>query len=244
MITINEKEWVKSLIEVKQILDEAKIRYWLKDGTLLGAIREGKFLSWDDDIDIGMVHSDAKKVIEKIPELEKQGYRFSIYDYVIKLSKGSVLISIGFYRFEGDNAWIPFGRETWKFNKILNCLYGLAEILLYLNLGKKKGIRKRIVSTLIPSFAFPALRKIFFRICNLFRLEDFALVVPKSYFENLESIDFYNMKFNVPSSPREYLALTYGENWKKPDPSWNWKNSKLIDREFFKNRDRTKYTLI
>lgn len=230
--------------EVKQILDEAKIRYWLKDGTLLGAIREGKFLSRDDDIGLWMAHREAKKVIGKIPELEKQGYKFSIYDSGIRPSKESVLISIGFYRFEGDKAWIPFGRDTPKFNKVLNYLYALAEILLYLNLGKKKGIGKRIVSTLIPSFASFVLRKIFFKICKLFGLGDYALVVPKSYFENLENIDFYDMEFNVPSPLDEYLALTYGENWKKPDPNWDWKNSKLIDREFFKSRDRTKYTLI
>ena len=37
------------------------IKYWLDFGALLGCIRNSQFISWDDDIDIGMTRKDFEK---------------------------------------------------------------------------------------------------------------------------------------------------------------------------------------
>ena len=44
---------VNNLRIVKEILDESGIDYWLDNGTLLGAFRDGKIIEWDRDIDFG-----------------------------------------------------------------------------------------------------------------------------------------------------------------------------------------------
>lgn len=61
------------LEEVDRICRKHQIDYWLDGGSLLGAIRHGGFIPWDDDIDIAMTLEGLKQFIRIAPQELREG---------------------------------------------------------------------------------------------------------------------------------------------------------------------------
>lgn len=56
------------LYELDRVCKKLNVRYFLDGGTLLGAVRDGRFIPWDDDIDVSMLRKDYDRFIHKAPE--------------------------------------------------------------------------------------------------------------------------------------------------------------------------------
>lgn len=56
-----QKALLEMFLDVKRVLDAYDVKYMLSGGTLLGAVRHGAFIPWDDDIDLMMVRTEYDK---------------------------------------------------------------------------------------------------------------------------------------------------------------------------------------
>ena len=62
----------EALLQVDRLCRENGISYFLLAGTVLGAVRHGGFIPWDDDVDVGMTPENLRRFCEacktKLPE--------------------------------------------------------------------------------------------------------------------------------------------------------------------------------
>src|SRR4051794_23693513 len=54
---------------VDELCEQHGLRYFLWAGTLLGAVRHGGVIPWDDDIDLAMPRSDYERLCAELPDV-------------------------------------------------------------------------------------------------------------------------------------------------------------------------------
>lgn len=59
-----QERMLQMLVWFDGFCKEHGIRYWLSSGTLLGAVRHGGYIPWDDDMDIDMMREDYNKLLK------------------------------------------------------------------------------------------------------------------------------------------------------------------------------------
>lgn len=72
------REMQMAMKKILDVVDEVCVKndipYWLCSGTLIGAVRHGGFIPWDDDLDIDMLRSDIPRFIEACKRDLPEGY--------------------------------------------------------------------------------------------------------------------------------------------------------------------------
>lgn len=224
---MNEESAVRSLREVKEIVDRCGIRYWLDYGSLLGAVRDGRIIEWDTDVDLGTTADSWEKLISIIPELREKGFlllhdNFSIYDTdfrhrIFSIAKPGHWIDFHIYQPHGEYALWPVPHVTsplWKFLRVRSVYMST------LARGPAWCNWKLLVPVTLFSLLPPKLRKSLTTVTRRIycRASSGILqwLVPRQYFEQLGTIEFYGMTFNIPSPVEDYLRYVYGDDWKIP----------------------------
>ncbi len=77
---IMKRLWAASLEilnDISELCERHHIRWWLDFGNMLGAVRHGGFIPWDDDIDISMHRDDFQKFYEFAQKELSENYKIS-----------------------------------------------------------------------------------------------------------------------------------------------------------------------
>ncbi len=69
----------EALVAIKKICDENGISFFLRGGSVLGAVKYGNFVPWDDDIDIAFPREDYMRLIKLMPTEFGENFRFVCY---------------------------------------------------------------------------------------------------------------------------------------------------------------------
>lgn len=79
-------EIYQMLKDIHDLFEHFNIPYWMDGGTLLGAVRHGGIIPWDDDGDLDIMNTDVPRFLALEPYLNALGYElFNICDAYYKI---------------------------------------------------------------------------------------------------------------------------------------------------------------
>jgi len=230
MLNQQENNLINLLGSTKKILDRHNIEFWLDCGTLLGAIRDGKFIPWEYDIDLGVWDDEFSREtrISVSRELFSKGFKVWMDGNHMNIKKeASFFLDINFYRAMGNNAIKPTLYPKNLIGKFLCILLPILSAPYHCSTSRIKSLIKRFVmrflisiSKAIPSFLRKRIASILFALYKKIGSKDVSWKVPSNYFRNLATIKFYGMEFNVPAKTEEYLSYRYGNDWRISKKDW------------------------
>lgn len=241
--------------DMKTVLDKYQVIFWLEHGTLLGAIREGKIIDRDYDVDIATASTDI--LLENIVLIRKELYDLGYDVYISKsrlnLKKDDKHVSLYLYHCDIIPEHITRRRISKKnfIGKIL--VYAFLRVfatshkdLIHKYTPKTRAIQmtKWLVRTFLPKGMHSLILSFGIKTDSII---SYNVNVPVSYIERFKEINFYDMNVRVPMKSEKYLEHIYGKNWRTPDKNWHpWKsfyglmkeyNEKVEDRRLINGKE-------
>lgn len=224
------------LMEVDKICKKHNIPYWIDYGTLLGAVRHGGFIPWDDDLDVGMMKEDYKRFLSIAPqELPNQ--------YVVQNLSTEKYFPLAFSKIVDKNSkvysndyshqnskwtgiWVdifPLIKGNVKFRKWLDPLYGRC----FRRVHHFEPFNAKVaISYLLYPFVWIAkqMMKSVFLFCNSnMRMDEFGMTASlyskqKNYSDYLptKDIQFEGIIVSAPNHMDKVLTDYYGDYMKIP----------------------------
>lgn len=236
-----------ALKEVDRICRENNIKYIIDAGTLLGAVRHGGFIPWDDDVDIRMLRTDYDKFCEVCEkQLDKrfflQTYKTDPYfrwTYARILINGTKYMRVGHEHqkarngifidiFPDDN--LPekgFGR--WE----CTMLSLLCRKILYSEVGMKSApsAAKRLGFTILNTIPKQWAHRQMEYLSRKYRNSNTRLVrcfgwgsevetrgFLKEWLQDISEIEFEGIRVFCPLNTHNYLVFSFDEEYMKLPP--------------------------
>lgn len=223
---------------VDQFCKSNGLHYSLAFGTLLGAVRHGGYIPWDDDIDLAMPREDYEKFKEtfNVPNyrvLSPNNPKEYLHPF-LKVENSMTFqeediamnceIGVNIDIFPVDNCPIE-GKELQNWIKNKKFLYRLI-ILKTRSLSKNRSWWKNSIILLGKCMISPIpaarITSLLDRIAQTFRYKDvpgvalWDKVFPKKFFEEYTTIDFEGKPYATLKNYDTYLTHQFGDYMQLP----------------------------
>jgi len=245
-ILTDEERYYRNFKDVKRVLDQAGIEFWLDYGSLLGAVREGGKIEWDTDLDLSIVEVHWKELLRAIPKLQELGF----YGHTtnVPLCKRMFSRRIWFQRYRQRVDIMVYQRvkaemfgfdwtrrgsqhilDTKYLSKIIRGCYFLlfSEKLFGATHPSQLDVRVSAIYKCfgslmgLVSLLFGNGKTLVWRLLTVFGTGFVIVRVPSHFFEKLSTTSVFGLTCKTPSDVEEYLTYHYGD-WRTPKKQFNW----------------------
>lgn len=216
---------LEMLIEVDRICKENNIKYSIIGGTLLGAVRHGGFIPWDDDADIAMLRPQYEKFCSLIDEkLDNSRFYFQNMDrtegyrwgYAKLRRKGTVFLRKGQEHMKYEQGIfldifpIDGTPDFFIFRKIHKFRCFCVRKILWSTVGKKESKRKieRLVYTILSMIPECMVKKMY-RSLILKNNPDTTKIVRTLTYPAPKRLDGYYRKWFAQTAPISFEGYIF-----------------------------------
>lgn len=218
-------------------LEKANIKFWVDCGTLLGMIRDGRPIPWDEDFDFSVWrHEVTEEMIKKafdndnfvIESLTPHGNDNIHIVPINREIKG--IIDISFYTRQNELAVLRGAILKITFRtKLMKSLERFLAPSFKAEQWYKYLLEELFHKGFKPLFPRKLRARIKDYLSSLFlkyeRYDIRAVVTYEysaHYFENLRPVTFLGVEVNIPEDAEEYLEVAYGKDWRTPKKWEHW----------------------
>ena len=207
------------------VCEKHNIEYWLDFGTLLGAVRHGNFIPWDDDLDVGMIRSEYLRFIDVVQkEIDDSGLIdvVAVFKVDVKDRISRRWFQIEFRRPEFRGKFI--GIDIFPYDYISNPSDDLEERFyesrakffkrrtegLNINQVVEKVYSELDLSMDPEDYMIPGVEDVRGKV----DMYSFAVIDTDKVYP-FKKVRFGDMMFNAPNDINYYLKQIYGKNFMK-----------------------------
>jgi len=226
---MDELAAVEIFKDAYSVFMENGVKIWLDSGTLLGAARDGKFIPWDNDIDLAVWKEcldelDKRKILM---EIENKGYQAYFLQDKLVIEKDSVQVNISIFMEKHDVALRELIIAPYWHQKPIKALWWALSVDCYTNMNIRHLLSFNTLIKHVLLFVIKLLpKKDFCRnkvqlIAKKLGCKHIFWQVPKQYFYKLQVMPFYGVNCYVPEDINGYLTFRYGPKWNEPIREWS-----------------------
>ena len=229
---------LNTLKHFKNYCEKAGLRYFLAEGTLIGAVRHHGFIPWDDDIDVFMPFDDYLKLIKSFPDTDKYElhdwrkqdmYPFQyakLFDKETRMIHSGTRDTFGFlymcvcidiFPMAGYPSDIREIQLKWRRNRELDTIREEWNRMQELEDLREEDCRQAVTDEKY-ALSFDDSQMV----GTMQTLGFDPWVVRKEAFAGTEYLRFEDEEFAVPRGYDEYLTVRYGDYMKLPAPEARW----------------------